>query len=375
MSDREDGTETERTMMSRAAVPAGPVDGTLVHALVQEADGTVIQRFALDGTTVIIGRVAPAAIVLEGAAVSRRHCMVDRAGDHVTIMDLGSTNGTFVDGMRVGEPVVLADGARIQVGPHTLRYERRRREEALAAASLASDIAKARAYVNALLPPPISEGPVRAAWTFQPCAALGGDAFGYEREGDWFSAYILDVSGHGVGSAMHSVSIMNVMRQRALPGVDPRDPAAVLAALNDMFDMDKHHGMYFTMWYGVLHIPTRRLSYAAGGHHPAVLHAVEIGQARPLPARGAGIGTMPGFPYRAASVELPADARVHLFSDGAVELAEDVREPWGMEQVTAALCGPGDWAQGPDRLYQQVRGLSGQRPLDDDFSAITLQLG
>jgi serine phosphatase RsbU (regulator of sigma subunit) len=375
MSDREDGTETERTMMSRAAVPTGPVDGTLVHALVQEADGTVIQRFPLQGTTLVIGRVAPAAIVLEGAAVSRRHCMLDRAGDQVTIMDLGSTNGTFVDGVRVGEPVLLADGARIQVGPHTLRYERRRREEAQAAASLASDIAKARAYVNALLPPPITDGPIRAAWTFQPCASLGGDAFGYQRDGDWFSAYILDVSGHGVGSAMHSVSVMNVMRQRALPGTDPRNPAAVLGALNDMFDMDKHHGMYFTMWYGVLHIPTRRLSYAAGGHHPAVLHEAASGEARTLPARGAGIGTMPGFPYRTATVDLPADARIHLFSDGAVELAEDVREPWGMAQVTAALCGPGDWSQAPDRLYRRVRALSGQRPLDDDFSVLSLQLG
>jgi serine phosphatase RsbU (regulator of sigma subunit) len=373
MNERDDGTETERTMISRAAMPTGPVDGTLVHALVQEADGTPIQRHPLEGPTLVVGRVAPAAIVLDGSAVSRRHCMLDRAGDEVTIMDLGSTNGTFVDGLRIQQPVVLADGARIQVGPHTLRYERRRREEAYAAASLASDIAKARAYVNALLPPPITDGPVRAAWTFQPCASLGGDAFGYQREGDWFSAYILDVSGHGVGSAMHSVSVMNVMRQRALPGTDPREPASVLAALNDMFDMDKHHGMYFTMWYGVLHIPTRRLSYAAGGHHPALLHA--SGEPRALPGRGAGIGTMPGFPYRTATVELPAEARLHLFSDGAVELAEDVREPWGMPQVTAALCGPGDWTQGPDRLYQRVRALSGQRPLDDDFSAITLQLG
>ena len=145
MNERDDGTETERTMISRAAVPTGPVDGTLVHALVQEADGTPIQRHPLEGTTLVVGRVAPAAIVLDGSAVSRRHCMLDRAGDQVTIMDLGSTNGTFVDGLRIEQPVVRADGARIQVGPHTLRYERRRREEAHAAASLASAIAKARA--------------------------------------------------------------------------------------------------------------------------------------------------------------------------------------------------------------------------------------
>ncbi|MCC6719876.1 MAG: SpoIIE family protein phosphatase [Acetobacteraceae bacterium] len=371
---RDEGTDTERTLASRAGMPTGPVDGTVVHFLVLDADTGAPRRIAVEATPLVIGRVPPAAIVLEGSAVSRRHCLVDRAGDQVRLTDLGSTNGTFVDGLRIAEPTMLADGAQLRIGPHTLRYERRRREEALAAASLASDIARARGYVNALLPPPITDGPVRVAWTFQPCAALGGDAFGYHRDGDWFCAYILDVSGHGVGAAMHSVSVMNVMRQQALPGTDMRDPAAVLGALNDMFDMDRHHGMYFTMWYGALHLPSRRLAYAAGGHHPAVLHAPDSGRVGKLPGRGAGIGTMPGFAYRAAGVELPAGARLHLFSDGAVELAEDVAEPWGMAQVAESLCAPGHWADGPERLYRRVRALSRMRPLDDDFSVLTVQL-
>lgn len=373
MSERNDGTETERTMLSRSAVPDGPVDGTLVHVLVVEGENGEVRRVAVGPVALVVGRVAPATIVLEGGAVSRRHCMVDRAGDQVRVMDLGSTNGTYDDGMRVAEPVLLADGARIQVGPHTLRYERRRRGEAMAAANLASDIAKARDYVNALLPPPVAEGPVRVAWTFQPCATLGGDALGYHRDGDWFHAYILDVSGHGVGAAMHSVSIMNVMRQQALPGIDTRNPAAVLTALNDMFDMEKHHGMYFTMWYGVLHVPSRRLDYAAGGHHAALLHHPDSGEVRPLPARGAGIGTMPGFAYRTATAELAAGTRLHLFSDGAVELADDIAEPWGMAEVSATLCAAGDSSEAPERLYRRVRALSGARPLDDDFTVLTVQ--
>lgn len=374
MSERNDGTGTERTMMSRAAVPTGPVDGTVVHALVLEGDGSAPRRHPILEAALIIGRVAPAAIVLEGTAVSRRHCMVERLGDQVRVTDLGSTNGTYVDGIRAAAPVILGDGAQIQIGPHVVRYERRRREEALAAASMATDIAKARDYVNALLPPPISDGPVCAAWTFQPCAALGGDAFGYHRDGDWFHLYILDVSGHGVGAAMHSVSVMNVMRQQALPGIDMRDPAAVLAGLNDMFDMDKHHGMYFTMWCGVLHVPTRALTYSTGGHHPAVLHLPASGEIRPLGTRGAGIGTMPGFAYRAASVELPAGSRVHLFSDGATELPDAVAEPWGIREAVQTLCAPGEWNLAPQRLYHRVRTLSGARPLDDDFSVLTVQL-
>ncbi len=373
MDERFDGTETERTILHRAPDPAIPVDGSVIHALVIESTLDGPRRHVIGDVPLVVGRAPPAAIVLQSAAVSRRHCMVDLAGDHARIMDLGSTNGTFVDGVRIAGPLALSDGAQIQLGPFALRYERRRREEARAAAEQASDLAKARGYVNALLPPPIAQGPVAAAWVFQPCATLGGDAFGYHAEDDWFFAYIIDVSGHGAGAAMHSVSVMNVMRQRALPGVDMRDPAAVLSGLNDMFDMDRHHGLYFTMWYGALHVPTRRLSYAAGGHHPTLLHLPATGEVRPLAARGAGVGTMPGYQFRTTVTDLPAGTRLHLFSDGAVELPADAPAPWGMDDVARILCAEGqDWAQGPQRLFRRVRELSGGRALDDDFSALTL---
>ena len=46
---------------------------------------------------------------------------------------------------------------------------------------------------------------------------------------------------------MHSVTVLNVLRQRALPNVDFRNPSEVLANLNDMFQMDSHNGLLFTI--------------------------------------------------------------------------------------------------------------------------------
>ena len=66
-------------------------------------------------------------------------------------------------------------------------------------------------YVLSLLPAPISSGPVHVDWHFQPSAQLGGDAFGYYwLDPGTFIFYLMDVSGHGVGPAMHSVTVMNV---------------------------------------------------------------------------------------------------------------------------------------------------------------------
>src|ERR1700761_1096735 len=51
-----------------------------------------------------IGRTPPADIVLADSEVSRLHCRLSLDNDVLTVSDLGSTNGTFVDGVRVTAP-------------------------------------------------------------------------------------------------------------------------------------------------------------------------------------------------------------------------------------------------------------------------------
>jgi signal transduction histidine kinase len=69
-----------------------------------------------------IGRSAENEIVLEGGRVSRRHAILQRAGDGWTIVDLESHNGTFVNGLRIQEPEGLKPGDEISVGPHVLVF-------------------------------------------------------------------------------------------------------------------------------------------------------------------------------------------------------------------------------------------------------------
>ena len=65
----------------------------------------------------VLGRGAEADVVVDDAGVSRRHAEVHTDGQQVRVVDLGSTNGTFVDGERVGrQGAPLADGSRITVG-------------------------------------------------------------------------------------------------------------------------------------------------------------------------------------------------------------------------------------------------------------------
>src|SRR5205823_2247965 len=105
---------------------------------------------------------------------------------------------------------------------------------------LAEEVAQAARYVESLLPRPLSEGPVRVDWRFIPSTWLGGDSFGYHwLDDDHFAVYLLDVSGHGVGASLLSVSAMNVLRSQALPNTDFRDPGQVLRGLSATFQMEK----------------------------------------------------------------------------------------------------------------------------------------
>jgi Protein of unknown function (DUF3662)/FHA domain len=93
-------------------------DGGFLAELVL-ADG---RRVAVGSAPVVIGRLPECEIVLQDSNVSRRHAEVRRSGDGVTVTDLGSTNGTRVNGTPVREQI-LANGDEVSVGSTKLIFE------------------------------------------------------------------------------------------------------------------------------------------------------------------------------------------------------------------------------------------------------------
>lgn len=116
-------------------------------------------------STLVIGRGDEAAWVILDEDLSRTHAEVRRGWDGVTITDLGSKNGTKLDGVTITEPTALADGMTIALGKVVLRFsdpaERHLRGGETKAAS-------PRAIRAA---PPL---PAPAPWTFVIAAAIAG---------------------------------------------------------------------------------------------------------------------------------------------------------------------------------------------------------
>lgn len=71
---------------------------------------------------VVIGREAPADLIVASPLVSRRHAMLTVEGDTVTLQDLGSANGTFVNGNRV-DRVILRHGDRVHIADRMLVFD------------------------------------------------------------------------------------------------------------------------------------------------------------------------------------------------------------------------------------------------------------
>ena len=81
-------------------------------------------RFELNAKTLTIGRGAPNDIRLDDDEfASSHHARVEPRRDGVWVEDIGSTNGTFVNGTRLGRPQQLAPGDVVTIGQTDLRFE------------------------------------------------------------------------------------------------------------------------------------------------------------------------------------------------------------------------------------------------------------
>lgn len=359
-----------------AIPPFSPEAEQRDHSLVVVQGLSLGHRVRVGSKKLTIGRMPDCDFFVADSEVSSHHCVVEASvkQTHVCVTDLQSTNGTFVEGVRVTEPTRLANGGLLRVGSQLFRYECRLQSEVHRAEELARDLAKATRYVLALLPAPIRNGPVRTDWFYLPSSQLGGDAFGYyQLNEDSFVGYLVDVSGHGVGAAMHAVSVMNVLRQRALPQTDFRDPAQVLQSLNSMFQMDSHDGQFFSIWYGVYNSTSRALRYASAGHHPSYLTSPQSKAVVPLQTRNLVIGAVPDCKFLSASVQVAPNSVLYVFSDGVFEVMTKDGVQWGLPEFLPLLVGPAGQDIGEaQRLYRAVQAAARPGPLDDDFSMLAV---
>jgi len=247
---------------------------------------------------------------------------------------------------------------------------------------LADEFAAGEKYVRSLLAKPWSPGQDAAVhsidWRFVSTAEMGGDALGYHKlDDDHLALYLLDVTGHGLASALLGITVLNVIRTGTLPYTDFKKPGEVLFGLNEAFPCEKHGEKFFTIWYGVFQTSTRTLTWSGAGHPAAFLFPGDVPIETPpkqLESQGPMIGMMPWPEFEFSSVTVPEKSRLILYSDGAHEIHKTDGTDWAYADYVTTVAEMA--AKTPttlmDDLHALIIEMNGRETLDDDFSILDI---
>ena len=242
---------------------------------------------------------------------------------------------------------------------------------------LENEIALARRIQEQLFP---SDSYESVAMIYKPMEAVGGDFFDIVRfrDPDKMGLFISDVSGHGVSAAFITAMVKSIILQS---GQNKEDPAKLLLYLNDLL-IDLSGGNFVTVFYGVYSASSRSLVYANAGHNPPYL--INGGQIRPLDevkrpplaiASNARLFETDKL-YRNASITLPQESKLVLFTDGLTETINPsdmhkMFEDHGLteEMIRASALPCRDFVRS---IYQALTRFRGSESFDDDVCIICL---
>ena len=277
----------------------------------------------------------------------------------------------------LNKPVELGElQARVRAGLRIYQAQQKLRQLANALQiqqkRLDTELAQAASYVASLLPQSLS-GRVQVDSRFFPSQQLGGDCFDfYWLDDDRLVLYLLDVSGHGLGAALPSVSMQQVLRSQSLPKADFYDPKSVLSALNQIFQMSEQNPRFFTIWYGVYCHSRRSLVYASAGHPPAILitpanDCQTVGKEGQLP-----IGMFADSEYETHVKQVESGSTLYLFSDGLYEIQQTKGSLWSYQQFAKML---GEQHQQASRIsvsdvVNKIRQIKQTESFEDDCSIV-----
>lgn len=251
--------------------------------------------------------------------------------------------------------------------------------------SIDRDLMQARKIQESLVPERVRKfGASRVSLLLKPCGHIGGDLVGMFSPGaNQVGFYSIDVSGHGITSAMMTARIggylsgshpdENLALQRCGEGqYRLRDPAEAALLLNERQVEDTGIDEYYTMAFATADLDSGRLKLVQAGHpHPLILR--RDGQVEFAGEGSVPIGLLANVTFSQFETSLQPGDRLLLYSDGFTECrlrSGAMLETAGLLEMVAG-CPPGQ--SGPefldDLFWYLTQVMSPDHGMEDDVSA------
>lgn len=335
----------------------------------------------------VCGRDPAADIVLEHPTVSRRHARFDVRGHGVEISDLGSVNGTWVNGRPLDQrPCLLADGDQLRLGHLQLRFYLTPDDSTLPAPPepprgslmqtqhgaggrveahlLLARIAQRRMLMDR---PPAIEG-YEIGHVVLPCQGVGGDFLHWGRIVDGRHAVVVgDVCGKGVAAAMY-MAFMSGLLYELVPA--SHSAADILARANAILHRVMEPGLFLTACACLIDPHTHRVEVASAGHAPPILRNADGLVREVIVDAGVALGAQSDADVGAAELQLGSGDLLLLTTDGVEEAHSAGGEEFGRARVMAALHAVVGAADAARRLQGAVARFTEGAEQHDDLTVI-----
>jgi len=223
----------------------------------------------------------------------------------------------------------------------------------------------------------------RFVWKFLPYEKIGGDLFNVLHiDEETLMAYLVDVSGHGISSAMVTVSINQRLSLHtgqlvkrhidAPPYYRLLSPSEVVTELAVEYPFERFE-KFFTIVYLLINIRSGRLTYCSAGHPPPILLHAD-GSHELLQTGGGLIGLAETGPFDQGEVYLQPGDRLYLFSDGMIDQSDISGERFGDDRLLAVLGADGRSLEACCQgAVEALRAFAGGQQAQDDVSLLGIE--
>jgi sigma-B regulation protein RsbU (phosphoserine phosphatase) len=249
-----------------------------------------------------------------------------------------------------------------------------------------SDLERAAVLQTGVLPSQKSFGRVSVDWFFQPAQYIGGDTFNYFPLNDeLFFFYSIDVSGHGIASALLSMCLQTLLSATSelhcpeeldtphVAVIPERLATRLNQHLHEQLDTGDH---YLTLILGVVDTKQEQLHFVQAGHPQPFIYTPVSGRMEQVDCTGFPIGLLPDVEYETVSVAFPSGSRFVLYSDGLLELptvtGDLLSEAMLLQALQLHLGKPKDALIGALRTHLGLDQVALTRP--DDISLLVMEL-
>lgn len=243
-------------------------------------------------------------------------------------------------------------------------------------AAVEQEMAWARRLHERLFPKPLSEGPVRLAYRYEPMRQIGGDYFDLTvGAGGSVTIVMVDVTGHGVAAAL-AVNRLHGEIKRVFASDAETSREELVRALNAYVHLTlADEGVFATAV--ALRVDPRagRLDYSSAGHPPILVRRRD-GRVESLEPTSTMLGALPpdGYDGAGASVALTPGDVVVAYTDGAVECRDAADRELGLEGVRRAVEGAPGGAEGVAAALERAVKSFRAGPAQDDMLVVAMEV-